>query len=134
MGLLVFAVEPGSCTAVGIDGSDVGGLQDAADIRWLGIADAAVAGAGDLTAGDHIPDRDMVREQHVALFIDRHRDCAAEHRREDAPETVLRVAVEKAGLARFYRRKTAQYKRFRFRRKDRRNCVKYRHEQKQHPI
>ena len=41
--------------------------EKAAEIGRDDIADAAVARAGDLAAGDHVPDRDMVREQHIAF-------------------------------------------------------------------
>ena len=77
--LLIFLIEAQRCAAVAEDGGDWSISEKAAEIGRDDIADAAVAGAGDLTAGDHIPDRDVMREQHIAFFINRRRDWAAEH-------------------------------------------------------
>ena len=61
----------------------------------------------DVAFRDGVPERDVVRVQHLPLFLNCARAIAAQHGRNDAPEAVLRVAIEKHGLARFDRRERA---------------------------
>ncbi len=75
--------------------------------------DAAVRAAGDLAGGEHIPQRNAVREQHGFLFLNALRHGAAEHARHERPEAVLRMAVEEIDLPGLDRGEAAEDKYFR---------------------
>ena len=106
---------------------DVRLLQDAPKIVRHGVFDARIRRAGDLARGDHIPQRNAVFKQERALFRDRARRLLTAHRREHAPEAVLRVVVEKLPLARLDRRELAENQNAAVFVKDGRNVVKNRH-------
>ena len=83
------------------------------------LADAAVVGALNHTLGDNVPQGDAVPQGKGPALADAGRNRFIPQSGHDRPETVVRVAVIKSGLARQRRRKGTQDKHARLCVKDR---------------
>ena len=92
-------------------------------IVWHRVADGSVARAADVTGGQGVPHGDVVAERQAALVLDGLRRRFAKYGRQDRPEAVLRVAIEKRLLTRFGARDGTQDERARIGRKERREIV-----------
>ena len=88
--------------SVRVDRPNVRGGQDPRQVIRLHVPDAGIGRARNLTAGDHIPHRDMVRKQHGLLLRNPLRLLTSKHLCQDTPETVLLMSVEKLLFSRFH--------------------------------
>ena len=97
LGLHQAAVKPCGGAAGGGDAGDARVLpQQAGDIIGDGIPDGAVRGAGDGTAGQHIPQGQTVGEQQLGAALAGLGVLLAVQGRDDRPKAVLRVGVVKS--------------------------------------
>lgn len=69
-GQKIALVETGGGRAVAEYGLNFRGVQDRRQVVRDGVLNAAVAGAGNVAAGDHVPQRDVMRVEHGGLFRD----------------------------------------------------------------
>ena len=83
-------------------------IEDVFEISGDDIADAAVAGAFDVTAVDRVPQGKMVSEDEFLLLLNCLWDRLAKKPCDERPEAVLRVAVEEILLTGFDGREASQ--------------------------
>ena len=67
-----------------------------------------VAGSRNVTACDHIPQGDMMPQQHFFFLWNSLRNLFIQNLRHDFPETVLRMSIKELHFSGLHRRKTTQ--------------------------
>ena len=88
--------------------ANIGRVENARKVVRLRVANARIARALDFARREHVPKRNVVTQQHVALFLDGSRRWLVENRGEHTPEAVLWVPVVKTLFARCGRGHSAQ--------------------------
>ena len=83
-------------------------VEDEADVVGPGVPDGGIGGAHDVAAGDGVPKSQTVGQDQAALLVDGGWDRLVKDGRDYAPESVLRVAIEKVLLAGLHGREGSQ--------------------------
>ena len=92
---------------------DVSMGQNKGQIIGLHISDTGIRRAGNLAAGNHVLDCNMVPDEHLAFPGNVLRHGAFKHLCQHPPEAVLLVAVKELLLPGLHRWKAPQYQHFR---------------------
>ena len=116
----ILPVQPVGRSAVREDLPDARRFQNGRKVVRHSVPDGGVGRAHNIARGDHIPERNVIRQKKRALFLHRLRHVRAEQRRHYPPEAVLRMPVKEHLLAGLYRGKRAEDQNARIRRIDRR--------------
>ena len=105
----IFLIQLVRFGTVRIDGSDIRMGQYTRQVIRHHIPDTCIRRPRNLTACDHIPDRDVMWQQHIPLLFYALRHGTAKHLRTNLPEAVLLMSVEKLLFPRLHGRKASQY-------------------------
>ena len=82
--------------------------MDQAHIIGQDVFDGAIRASRDFARGDHIPEGNVMVKQQSFFVLNRLWLATAQHRRKNFPKTILRMPIEKGGLAGFDRGKATQ--------------------------
>lgn len=91
-------IEPVRQTAVGVNMTDICLFQKPPEVIDLHVSDTAVAGTGNLAAGNHIPQGNIVAQQKLLPFRNGLRRLLPKEAGENLPEPILGMMVKEHGL------------------------------------
>lgn len=84
------------------------------NVIWNNIFNTCITCANDCTTLKNIPQGDMMLQEKRAFFFDCRRQTSSKHTGNNLPEPVLRMAIVKTDLTRFWRRNRAKQQDARF--------------------